>query len=81
MNLVGGCSQTLSAASYNFLTCNLANVESLVISNDCGNCSGLWYLFDNFTYSGVSTTPEPGTLLMFGSGFLAVVGMIRRRFS
>ncbi len=41
MNLVGGCSQTLSAASYNFLTCNLANVESLVISNDCGNCSGL----------------------------------------
>jgi hypothetical protein len=33
---------------------------------------------DNFTYN---ATPEPGTLVMLSSGFLAAAGMIRRRLS
>ncbi len=78
---VGSVTATLSPTGYNFVTANFANVESIVITNDCGSCSGLWYLFDNFTYNGVSTTPEPGTLMMFGSGILAAAGMIRRRLS
>jgi PEP-CTERM motif len=79
MNFLGGCSQTLSAASYNFLTCDIANVSELVFHNDIGT-SGHWWLMDDFTYNG-TTTPEPGTLVMFGSGLLAAAGMIRRRLS
>lgn len=77
MHLVGVCGQTLSAFGYNFLPCDLANVSTLVFHNDIGT-SGHWWLMDNFTYS---TTPEPGTLLMFGSGVLGLAGLIRRKLS
>jgi hypothetical protein len=30
--------------------------------------------------TGVSTTPEPGTLVMFGSGILGLAGVLRRKF-
>ncbi len=78
MNFLGGCGQTLSAFGYNFMPCDIANVSELVFHNDIGT-SGHWWLMDDFTYNG--TTPEPGTLLMFGSGVLGVAGMIRRRLS
>ena len=77
MHLVGVCGQTLSAFGYNFLPCDLANVSTLVFHNDIGT-SGHWWLMDDFTYS---TTPEPGTLLMFGSGVLGLAGLIRRKLS
>jgi hypothetical protein len=32
------------------------------------------------TVNGAATTPEPGTLLMLGSGILAVAGALRRKF-
>ena len=35
---------------------------------------------NNITYNG-SSTPEPGTLVMLGSGVLAAAGAFRRRFS
>ena len=35
---------------------------------------------NNITYNGTST-PEPGTLIMLGSGVLAVAGGLRRRFA
>ena len=79
MHLVGVCSQTLSAASYNFLTCDFANVSTLVFHNDI-DAAGHWYLFDDFTYNG-TTTPEPGTLLMFGSGIVGLAGILRRRIN
>jgi hypothetical protein len=79
MNLVGVCSQTLSAASYNFLTCDLANVSTLVFHNDILT-SGHWWLMDDFTYNG-TTTPEPGTLLMFGSGIVGLAGILRRKIN
>ena len=34
-----------------------------------------------FTIYGTSATPEPGTMLMFGTGALGLMGAIRRRFS
>jgi PEP-CTERM motif len=61
------------------LTCDIANVSTLVFHNDIGT-SGHWWLMDDFTYNG-TTTPEPGTLVMLGSGLLAAAGMIRRRLS
>jgi hypothetical protein len=51
---------------------NLSNVTSVVVSPDT---SGYW-LMDNVVYS---TTPEPGTLALLGSGMLAGVGMLRRK--
>lgn len=33
------------------------------------------------TYNGSTTTPEPGTLVMLGSGILAAAGGLRRRFA
>ena len=77
---IGSVTATLSPTGYNFVAGNFANVSSLVFTNDCGTCSGLWYMMDNFTYN-ASATPEPGTLVMLGSGLLAAAGMIRRRLS
>jgi hypothetical protein len=33
------------------------------------------------SYSGNSAAPEPGTLIMFGSGILGLVGMMRRKIN
>jgi len=78
-NFLGSCGATLSPSSYNFVNCNIANVSTLVFHNDIGT-AGHWWLMDDFTYNG-TTTPEPGTLVMFGSGVLGLAGVIRRRFS
>ncbi len=79
-NLIGSVNAVLSPNSYNFVTGNFANVSSLVFTNDCGNCGGLWWLMDNFTYN-ASATPEPGTLVMFGSGIVGLAGILRRKIN
>ncbi len=76
---LGSCGATLSPSSYNFVTCNIGNVSTLVFHNDIGT-SGHWWLMDDFTYNGTST-PEPGTLMMFGSGIVGLAGVLRRRIN
>jgi PEP-CTERM motif len=40
-----------------------------------------WLLDDvNVTTGGGGTTPEPGTLIMFGTGILGIAGVARRKF-
>jgi hypothetical protein len=39
------------------------------------------YAIDNVTFTAASTTPEPSSLLLLGSGLLAVGGVLRRRFA
>ncbi|MFZ1134827.1 MAG: PEP-CTERM sorting domain-containing protein [Candidatus Korobacteraceae bacterium] len=78
-NLIGFCGGGLSPSSYNFLTCNIPNVSMLVFHNDIGT-AGHWWLMDDFTYNG-TTTPEPGTLLMFGSGIVGLAGILRRKIN
>jgi len=36
---------------------------------------------DNVSVSGASTTPEPGSLMLLGSGLLGVAGVVRRKLS
>jgi hypothetical protein len=36
---------------------------------------------DAFTITGGTSTPEPGTLVMFGSGIIGLAGMLRRKFN
>ncbi len=79
--LVGTVVADLSSTSFNFVTADFNNVTSLVFTNDCGSCSGRWWLMDDFTYNQAATTPEPGTMVMFGTGVLVAAGAIRRRFS
>jgi hypothetical protein len=39
-----------------------------------------FYVIDDLTYhTGGGTTPEPGTLVLFGSGLLGAVGVLRRK--
>ena len=40
-----------------------------------------WFLDNvNVTTGGGGTTPEPGTLVLFGSGILGIAGVVRRKF-
>jgi len=47
--------------------------------------TGSDYIFvDNFEFNGTSSTttvPEPGSLSLLGTGLLAIVGVVRRRFA
>ncbi len=38
-----------------------------------------WFL-DNVQVNAATTTPEPGTLLLFGSGLIGIAGVVRRKF-
>jgi hypothetical protein len=44
------------------------------------NNSGDGIFFDSMSYGLASTTPEPGTMVMFGSGVLGLAGVLRRKF-
>jgi hypothetical protein len=43
------------------------------------NDPAYWFL-DDVKVNGGGTTPEPGTLVLFGSGLLGIAGVVRRKF-
>ena len=48
---------------------------------DSGSCGGAGIGALVTTFNSNSTTPEPGTLVMFGSGLLGLAGIARRKFN
>ncbi len=42
---------------------------------------GFAYTLDDLAYGGGTTTPEPGSLILFGSGILGFAGALRRKLS
>jgi len=39
------------------------------------------YFGPNFVYTSSTTTPEPGTLMLLGSGLLGAFGVLRRKLN
>ena len=56
-----------------------------IYENNIGNVKGYYFSGTNsdaFTINGTtSATPEPGTMLMFGTGALGLMGAVRSRFN
>ena len=78
-NLLGTFSSGLPSDSYTFVTAGVDNVSKLVFQNDC-NCSGEWWVMDNFTYNeNNGGVPEPASLFLLGSGLLGIGGTVRKR--
>jgi hypothetical protein len=64
-----------------FLLTETATSSTTNLSFTFRNDPAYWFL-DNVVVNagGQGTTPEPGTLVLFGSGLLGIVGVARRKF-
>ncbi len=56
-----------------------ATASQTLLSFAFRNDPGYWFL-DNVNVTQGGTTPEPSTLLLFGSGLVGMAGIVRRKF-
>ena len=62
-----------------FTLTNTATSTTTLLEFTFRNDPGYWFL-DNVGVSTSGTTPEPGTLILFGSVLLGIAGVVRRKF-
>ncbi len=58
---------------------DMATTDTTRLTFTFRNDPNYWFL-DNVNVGAPPTTPEPGTLVLFGSGILGIAGVIRRKF-
>ncbi|HZL68343.1 MAG TPA: PEP-CTERM sorting domain-containing protein, partial [Candidatus Limnocylindrales bacterium] len=63
-----------------FTLTNTATSTSTLLEFTFRNDPGYWFLDNVGVNTGGGTTPEPGTLVLFGSGLLGIAGVVRRKF-
>ena len=63
-----------------FTLTNTATSTSTLLEFTFQNDPGYWFLDNVGVSTGGGTTPEPGTLVLFGSGLLGIAGVVRRKF-
>ena len=78
--LGNGSSFTQGSTGSGYATPDLFSVTSSPFTTVLITSPDFVMNINNITYNG-TTTPEPGTLVMLGSGILAAAGVIRRRFN
>ena len=67
-----------TASLYNF---NWANIDELTFDSRTPNpgASANWLLIDNATFNHTSTVPEPGSIVLMGTGFVGLLAAARLR--
>jgi hypothetical protein len=59
---------------WELLSVNAPNIAYVTL-----NFTGTFAVFDDMTFEGGATTPEPGTLVLMGTGILGALAGLRRR--
>lgn len=62
-----------------FVITDMATSTSTRLTFTFRNDPNYWFL-DDVSVTTAATTPEPGTLVLFGSGIIGMAGVIRRKF-
>jgi hypothetical protein len=75
-SLVQTVNQTLSSGYNNYSFSGFGNFMGLTISE---NIDGAGLRYQNFSYNAVAT-PIPGTVLLLGTGFAALIGLRKKVF-
>jgi hypothetical protein len=65
---------------FGLVTITGSNIGEIEIGNNAG-VSDWEFSVQQVNFTSSSATPEPGTMLMFGTGVLGLLGAARRRFS
>jgi hypothetical protein len=85
--LTGGTGLVLGVSSQDFISYQAIGAGYVFVIADSNTGDGLsqpygnQQLYLNFLNGGSSTTPEPGTLVMFGSGIIGLAGVLRRKIN